>query len=303
MTRSPDPRLTAQVMSALPIWAKLLRGADRLAWYAYHAHEIVRDEALFAWLAPELRQALTVHSYSDMATYLPGGATYEAGLFPWERKLWNHPAIPRTGRVLLGAAGGGRELRALAEAGYEVVAFEPNAKLVAGARATAACFAGCRVVEASYADLARGAERGEGPLAEFRAVAFDWVLFGWGSFTHVTDLEQQAALLSAARVYAPSGPLALSFFLRRRDDEVPSRSRSFRRAVRSAFGILGGAPPPPVGLAYEFGGGFVYNFTEREIGVLALAAGYDVALFDDGSFPHAVLRPTSSVALRSASSP
>jgi len=281
-------------MPALPVWAKLLRRVDRLAWYAYHAHEIVRDETLFAWLRPELRAELTVLSYSDMTTYLPGGATYTAGLFPWERRLLTHPLIPRRGRVLLAAAGGGRELRALCEAGYEVVGFEPNPILLEGARATAALYPGATVVAATYNDFVSLAATGRGPLARVVERPFDWLLFGWGSFTHVTEPAEQAAVLRAARSLVPSGPVALSFFLKKSDVDVPSRSRRLRGAVRALFGRLGAPAAPPAGLGYEYGGGFVYNFGEAEIGVLARAAGYDVALFDDLAFPHAILTPSDS---------
>lgn len=280
-------------MAALPVWAKLLRRADRLAWYAYHAHEIVRDETLFAWLAPELRAELTVLSYSDMATYLPGGATYEAGLFPWERALWANPLVPKGGRVLLAAAGGGRELRALCQSGYEVEAFEPNPLLFEGARATSEGFSKASVLAGTYADLVSAVEQRQGPLAPLAERRFDWVLFGWGSFTHVTEPAQQLQVLRAALALAPSGPLVLSFFLRK-GAEVPSRSLRLREAVRSVFRSLGAARARPTGLGYEYGGGFVYHFTEQELERLAQQAGYRVALFDDTAFPHAVLLPTQS---------
>lgn len=278
-------------MPALPVWVKLLRRIDRFAWYAYHAHEIVRDEVLFAWLRPELRGELTLLAYSDMATYLPGGATYQGGLFPWERQLLSHSLIPKGGRVLLGAAGGGRELLALAEAGYEVVAFEPNPTLLGGARATAERFPGTRVVSAAYGDLVQAATAGSGPLADLVKSHFDWVLLGWGSFTHVTEPADQLALLRALRALVPNGPVAFSFFLRKAGAEVPSRSQRLRDGARAALRRLGTNEPPPPGLGYEFGGGFVYNFTEADIGALAHASGYEVAHFDASAFPYAILRP------------
>src|SRR5450432_8359 len=125
-------------MSHLPLWARALRGLDRVAWYAYQGHQIARDELLFAWLKPELRSKLTVLAYDDMSSYLPGGTTFEEGLFGWERSLFAEACIPKTGRVLLAAAGGGRELKALLEAGYSVTAFEPNPRLFEGAQQVAA---------------------------------------------------------------------------------------------------------------------------------------------------------------------
>jgi hypothetical protein len=226
-----------------------------------------------------------------MATYLPGGTTYEGGLFAWERALLEDARIPRSGRVLLAAAGGGRELRALCQAGYEVTAFEPNPDLLSGARATGQAFPRARVLEGSYADLVNAVEAGTGPLAELSVRSFDWMLLGWGSFTHVTEPREQALVLRAARALVPSGPVVLSFFLKNAAADVPSRSRVLRRALRSAFGRLGGAATPPPGLSYEYGGGFAYHFTEAELRGLAESAGYAVTRFDVAAFPHAILLP------------
>ena len=179
-------------MPTLPLWARALRGIDRLAWYAYHAHEITRDELLFALLEPELRADATVAAYSDMRTYLPGGTTFENGLFGWEESLLEQPSLPRAGRVLLAAAGGGRELKALLARGFGVTAFEPNPVLFEGASSVAAAAKDARVLRATYADLVAAATH-EGPLASLAQESFDFVLFGWGSFTHLTERDAQLA--------------------------------------------------------------------------------------------------------------
>jgi hypothetical protein len=278
---------------ALPLWARALRVADRYAWYAYHAHEVVRDEVFLAWLAPEQRAELTVLAYSDLATYLPGGSTFEGGLFEWERVMFANALIPRTGRVLLAAAGGGRELKALCEAGYEVLAFEPNPRLFAGAESVARSYAGkARLLQARYADLGAAA-RGQGPLAALSNTTFDWVLFGWGSFTHVTEQSEQLAILRAVRLLAPNAPLALSFFARRKDASTqPSRSDRLRTTVRRfTRGVRARRVEPDGALGYEYGGGFVYRFTRSEFESLAAQAGYHLRVWDESAFPYAVLIP------------
>ena len=107
----------------------------------------------------------------------------------------------------------------------------------------------------------------------------------------MTEPAQQAALLRAARKLAPRGPLLLSFFLKKVGSELPSRSLRLRQAVRATFAKLGGAAPPRSGLGYEYGGGFVYHYTEAELRSLAEAAAYRVAHFDAVAFPHALLEP------------
>jgi len=279
-------------MPTLPLWARALRGIDRLAWYAYHAHEITRDELFFAWLRPELRSEATVAAYSEMRTYLPGGTTFEGGLFGWEQTLLERPSIPRSGRVLLAAAGGGRELKALLDRGFEVTAFEPNPVLFDGARRVAAGRGGARVEQASYADLIAAA-RGVGPLAWLAKESFDYVLFGWGSFTHLTQLDLQLGALRAVRTLAPQAPLSLSFFMRPAQ-QPDSRSARMRGLLRSALRRAGNPRPIEPGLGYDYGGGFVYSFTHEEVSSLASLAGYQIEFFDEKIFPHVVLLPSAT---------
>jgi SAM-dependent methyltransferase len=274
-------------MSTLPLWARALRGIDRLAWYAYHAHEITRDELLFACLEPQLRAEATVAAYSEMRTYLPGGTTFEGGLFGWEQALLERLGIPKSGRVLLAAAGGGRELKALLDRGLSVTAFEPNPVLFEGARQVGSVVA--RVVQASYADLVAAAG-GKGPLAEVAGQAFDCVLFGWGSFTHLTERDLQLAVLSAARSLAPGAPLAFSFFVRTQNPPN-SRSARMRGVLRDLLRRAGSKQSVEPGLGYDYGGGFVYSFTMEEVAELAHRAGYRVEFWDDKIFPHAILQP------------
>jgi hypothetical protein len=271
------------------LWARALRGFDRLAWYAYHAHEITRDELLFALLDPALRSDATVAAYSDLKTYLPGGATFEGGLFGWEEALLEQPSLPRSGRVLLAAAGGGRELNALLQRGFGVTAFEPNPVFFEAASAVAKHSGNARVVRASYADLIAAAG-GAGPLTSLREESFDWLLFGWGSFTHLTQRAEQLAVLRATRTLAPHAPLALSFFMRK--PQIPdSRSEQLRRVLRTALRRAGKERPLEPGLGYDYGGGFVYSFTSEEFADLAQQAGYRIAFRDEKIFPHAILLP------------
>lgn len=285
----------------LPLWARALRGFDRVARSGFLVHQIVRDELLLAWLRPELREALTTATYSDLLDYLPGGATFEAGLFGWEEALLELPSTPRSGRVLLAGAGGGRELKALLARGYDVTAFEPNPVLFEGACRVASGHRTARVLRGTYADLVRAAE-GRGALAELRAQSierpFDWVWFGWGSFAHVTDRAEQIAVLGAARALAPQAPLALSFL--RRSAEDAGRPAVLRARVRTALRRAGGPSSMGPGLGYDFAVGFVYRFTEDELHELAALAGYRIDSHDARVFPHAVLSPDArAVASRS----
>jgi hypothetical protein len=275
-------------MPKLPLWARALRNLDRIAWNSYQVHQVLRDEMLFAWLKPELRGALTVLAYSDMRSYLPGGATFEEGLFDWERALFADPVIPRTGRVLLAAAGGGRELKALLDAGYSVTAFEPNPDLWRGAVRVASAHPGALVLNAEYSDL-EGAVDGRGPLARIRDQHFDWVLFGWGSFTHLTETTAQLAALRAVRNLAPMAPVALSYYLRK--PEAGGRAQRVRAEVRRVLSRVGRRTEIEPGLGYSYIGGFVYSFTPQQIRELAAAARYRLHVEEARVFPCAIAVP------------
>lgn len=277
----------------VPLWARGLAAVDRAAWYAYRAQEVVRDELLRAFLTAKQREEMTTLAYEKQTTYLPGGERFETGLFPWEAAVLDDPAFPRGGRVLLTAAGGGRELAALLERGWDVVAFEPNDVLRAGCEAVARSHPGSRVLAGTYADMIRAATTGGGPLDALRGLGpFDATILGWGSLTHVTDPDEQAAVLAAARALSPEAPLLVSFFLRK-DTPRAGRADALRRRVRSALHRVGGQTPPE-GLAYEMNGGFVYWFTDLEIHALALRAGYEVRSLSPLPFPHAVLAPMTA---------
>jgi hypothetical protein len=273
----------------LPRWVRALQTIDRAAYYGYRLHEIVRDELLFGFLDPRVWPEVTDTAYAALDTYLPGGSRFESGLFGWEEQALEHPAFPKRGRLLLGAAGGGRELRELSARGYEVVAFEPNERLLAGARAVGdSC--GAIVHQASYADLVRS-QSGEGPLASLRrAPPFDAIVLGWGSITHLLDPAEQDALFATLRKSWPRAPVLASFYTRV-DPTPPSRSATLRRRLRDGLRHVGGRARPGDQLTYVYAGGFAYCFSEIEIEGLAARAGYDVAAFAVEPFGHALLVP------------
>ncbi|MDP3278756.1 MAG: hypothetical protein Q8Q09_26430 [Deltaproteobacteria bacterium] len=278
----------------VPLWIRALLAADRLAWYAYRAHELLRDELLFAGVSPDKRSAVTQYAYNSQRNYLPGGSIYVNGLFSWEESLLANEHIPQSGRVLLGAAGGGREIQGLAQRGYDVTAFEPNPVLREGATQTATQFAGkAHVFDGRYEDLTE-ATRGHGPLASLKeSPAFDLVILGWGSLTHILEEKTHTQILRDCRALAPKAPLMMSFFIRSESSAISQGKSDRARALirRTLAPFRSHQEPISQGLGFESSGGFVYAFTETEIHALALKAGYEVALFSTQSFPHAILLP------------
>lgn len=286
---STTPRDEARV----PSWVKFLIDADRAASYVYLGLQVIRNEVLLGWVDPAWYGAITQREYCRLRQYLPGGATHAQGLFEWERLALQSAVVPRSGRVLVGAAGGGREAHALAKMGYEVLAFEPNEVLARGATETARTLPQVTVVRACYADLVAAVRRREGPLAaELNGGRFDLVVLGWGSLTHLVDETERVQLLRAVRDLAPGAPVLASFYMKQAyDGPIQGKSERLRALVRVLATHLGAPHRPSRGVGFQNNGGFVYTFTANEIDKLASACGYRVELLSELGFPHAVLVP------------
>jgi len=275
----------------MPLWVRALLAADHLASRAQIAREALRDELLLAFIRPEDRAALTTALYARQSTYLPGGQRFEGGLFAWEKRVLELPFFPRSGRILLGAAGAGRELVALVERGFEVVAFDPCAPFADAARSVIDP-AKATVVHASYADLVDVAHGRPGPLAFLREEpGFDAVILGWGSLSHVTPSSERLELLRALATIAPRAPVLASFALDAEHPIPPASKGRMRDTLRRLFTQLN-APGLSEGSDYfSPHGGFFSNLHSGELTTLARGAGYEVALFNDAPYPHAVFVP------------
>lgn len=281
----------AAVSYQVPLWVKALLAFDRATNRLDSLRDGVRDELLLAWIRHEDRAGLTAAVYAEQATYLPGGHRFKSGLFPWERRAFDLPIFPRSGRVLIGAAGAGRELVALEERGFSVVAFDPCAPFADAARDVADPLKST-VLHASYADLVAATEGRGGPLASaIEGPPFDAVVLGWGSLSHVLPSTERTALLRAVRAIAPDAPVLTSFAIEGDSSAPPESKGRIRDTLRRVFGALHAPGVSEAGDHFFLNGGFFAYLGRDEIVRLAWAAGYEVAHYDDTSYPHAILVP------------
>jgi len=207
------------------------------------------------------------------------------GLQQWERRWFERDLPEAPARVLVPAAGAGRECLALLDAGYEVDAFDPSPKAVRRAQSS---FAGrARIAQASYSDLG-------GSKLSFLHPSYDAVLLGWGSLSHVIGPDERSTLFRAVDRLAGNGVVLASFYL------AGSKPRQVGRAVRvgAALGNIVGerraTNPEPV--EFTHWGGFIRAFAPEEIEALAASVDRRVDWHHgEGTprMPHVTLRPSA----------
>jgi hypothetical protein len=225
-----------------PLWVRTVVAVEGMAARGAAFTRAMRDELLWAWTRPEDRQALTLATYGREDRYVKGAPFFERGFFPWEAAVLARLALPRGARVLVGGAGGGRELRALGREGFLVTAFEPCAPLAEAASSLARDTSGAHVYRGSYDDLP-AAVRGEGPLGPLLGGGpYALVLLGWRSLSHVLESPARAALFAALAHIAPTAPVVASFMPAAPTPAAGARTRALRRAF-AAIGAPGRRPP------------------------------------------------------------
>lgn len=202
-----------------------------------------------------------------------------AQLMGWEEVWFQADLPPPPARVLVGAAGRGREVRWLVERGYDVTAFEPVAAFLDDLRR-----AGCSLVEcASVEEIAAGGGR------TLRSAApFDAYLMTWGGLSLVRGREAHRAALAIGRELVPEGPLLLSYLHAGRGQ---GRARALGRSVARRLGLSGREEGdqlyPHLGI--------VHAFEEDELRLLATQTGSQLLRPPAGvlDYPHVTLVPRS----------
>ena len=282
--------------TTIPAWARALLLADRAVHSSVRLAALVRTELLLAGLSDGEREAVNAAVFSAEDTYAPGGPTFAQGLFGWERTALATAPFPSSGRLLLGGAGGGRELAGLCALGYEVVAFEPAPGLAEALARVAADHPKASAYRGSYGDLVRAARGEGGALAGAVGGGFDGVVLGWASLSHVTDAGARTALLEALRVIAPRAPVLLSYLGPDDDGRGNGRVEALRAPLRRWLAGVLGRTAAPGGAGFVPGAGFFERYTAGEIEALAEGAGYEVALHEREPYPHAIVVPRAAVA-------
>ncbi|MBK5256343.1 MAG: hypothetical protein JJE39_09955 [Vicinamibacteria bacterium] len=269
-----------------PWWLRALAMVDRV----YGGFAIARDEFALSRLREGQWSSLVVERY-EAAEGFYSGANNARGFVEDEQALVARWLPPPPGRVLVPAAGAGREVLALAAAGYQVAAFDPAAPLLAEMRDSLRRRGiDGPVALASYWDFMNAVlgSAGPGSLTDILATApFAAVLLGLNSFTHLRTLETRVRLLKACRAICPTGPVLATFYLER----IPM-SRVRGRA-RSLFALLPGAQPVSRGDQVGIYG-YEHAFSQDELREVAALSDYELAHLGAGFLPCGVFLACAS---------
>ncbi len=190
---------------------------------------------------------LTVQRF-ESSTYRDPAYNLEAGLWLWEREALQR-FFPPTGRILVGAAGAGREMIALHRLGYAVEGFE-CAHTLAEAGQGILRDAGCPAPliwapAGTVPDL-------KGP--------FDGAIMGWSGYMYIPLRSQRVKLLQDfRRLLRCRGPLLVSFQTREQYERRMVWSARGANWIRKLRGV------PPVAAGDQLDNGFKHWFSRDDI--------------------------------------
>jgi hypothetical protein len=225
------------------------------------------------WLGvlPRETLQLTEEIHSNESNRYTQDRYNESGLRDWEQESIS-AYFQGCKRLLVGAAGGGREILALCKAGYEVDGFECNPRLVEYAN-----------------DLARR----HGLTAEVQLVprdqclrtgrVYDGVISGWGAHTLIQGRKRRVAFLRALRAQACEGsPILVSFLYRTQGD------RRFNLIVGIGNLIRGVLRRERLELGDDLLTTYAHRFTRQEIASELHEAGFELKSYGTEGYGYAV---------------
>lgn len=232
-------------------------------------------EACFVgfWLGVLRRE--TLHAldalYYDRSKMYHQEAFNRQGLFSWEQRMID-AYFRDASRVLVGGAGGGREMLALRRLGYEVEGFECNPRLAAFANALLRAEGARPNVHVVPRDAGY-----EG------AAPYDGVVVGWSAYMLIQGRQRRVAFLQQLRAQMRErAPILLSFYARsgaeRRFTVIAAIANTFRFLLRRDAVQVGDSLAP----------NFVHFCTRDEIARELREGGFTLAHYSTDEYGHAI---------------
>lgn len=256
----------SEVKVQLSFRTSCFRVADRWVHRLTGLANAVHKGFWLGCLTPGDLNALTAQRYSA-STHFTSRPYVESGLFDWETAPLER-YFCKGSRILVAAAGTGREVLALRKGGFSADGFECNPALLRIGQDLFAALGHSRPVSFSLPDSVP-----PGPPE------YDGLLVGWGGYTHIPTRARRVAFLQALRQRAvPGAPLMLSLFTR----QEPSRYDRLTYGVAKICGSLFRPvdEPPEPGDDLE-SGDFTHRFTPGELESELQAATFRLVYFSE----------------------
>lgn len=202
-----------------------------------------------------------------------------SGLLSWEEAALDR-YFSECRSVLLGAAGGGREIIALSQRGIQVDAFECNNILVESCRRLLAAEGISAKVIVSLPDQVP---------EDFGT--YDGLIIGWGGYIHIAGRETRVRFLKQLHHHVfTSGPILLSFFTRNPESRQLRWIFTIARIIRYLRRARERVEPGD-----NLSGTFDHHFTREEIQSELEDAGFHLVYYSETPYGHAVGRVIASV--------
>jgi hypothetical protein len=260
-----------QTRFVLSLFARAVRSTvmvDR----GYRLFNRLRSKIVLACASDAFYDVYNDLTFACQDVYRAETETFRSSLFPFEERAISQHFPSPPGSVLVGAAGGGREVLALARRGYQMVAFEPAQPLAISM--VRAC---SKLRVEAYVGRYEGLPFLSSPaqpsvVIDLRSRApFEAAIMGWGSLSHLRSDELCIETLRQIGRLT-TGPILVSWLPRFAGDSSAAAIPQFSMDI-----------------------GYFRRFSGAEVRALAECAGLEVVHLDDkDNWPHAILRtPTT----------
>ena len=197
-----------------------------------------------------------------------------SGLWWWEEAALDR-YFSECRSVLLGAAGGGREIVGLSRRGIQVDAFEPCPGLVES----------CQEFLTSEGIAARAILSPPDRVPD-QFGTYDGLIMGWGGYMHIAGRQTRIQFLKQFRRHVRAGgPILLSFFTRGGESQQLSWIFKIAQFIRPLF-----RNDEAVELGDTLFGTFDHYFTQEEIKRELEASGFQLEYYSEKPYGHAVGR-------------
>jgi len=247
--------------------------AERLLLRIHNGIAVLIQGVALGLLSNKQLEDLTVLRYSTEASV----ASYaqpsylNSGLFPWERETIQR-FFPRGGRVLVAAAGAGREMIALAKAGFAVDGFDCCSLLVESGRQ-----------ELRKQEIDATLDYAPPSAVPRHGGRYDAVLVGFSGYMYIPGRDRRIRFLrDLCGFLDPEAPVMVSF-----TEGSYGKRRAWTATIGTAIRMLRRAESVEEGDCLK--AGFQHHFVRQQIVSEMSEAGLALAYYSGGTcYGHAV---------------